>query len=441
LILASSPAAEPFPLAIPVLSDFEQPSASAGLPSEATDTEMDAETSPGALVPEQIDEAISDSTVDDKIPDISPKPVALQGPAPQKRARLPAWVWFAAAAVLILLVVGLYWVFVGGRNGDQHPSQLQGGTLIVGGECRSEDVLCVGLVTGVGEIDDKSFNQSAWEGVQQTASELGAQVAFIETKDALDFAENIAQFGDEGYDVIVTVGFEMTEATAKAAQEYPDTNFVGVDQFHPESIDNLATLIFDESKAGFLAGALAAILTESNTVAAVLGTDLVPQIKAFKEGFESGAMYVSPDINLILTYHPGAVDAAFTDPEWGANTARQALDQGADVIFAAAGQTGNSALIETAAAKGALCIGAATDQWQTFPEARPCLVSSAMKLVTPGVFDMIKMSTEGEFPTGQFAGEVSLAPFRNLSDIVAQDVSAKIAEIEARIQDGTIRID
>ena len=108
--------------------------------------------------------------------------------------------------------------------------------------------------------------------------------------------------------------------------------------------------IFNEDKSGFLAGALAAMLTETDTIAAVLGTDLVPPVVAFKEGYEGGARYINPDINLISTFHPGGMDVAFTDPEWGASTAKQALDQGADVIFGAGGKTGNGALIEIAGA-------------------------------------------------------------------------------------------
>ena len=107
-----------------------------------------------------------------------------------------------------------------------------------------EGVFCVGLVTDVGEIDDKSFNQSAWEGVQARRSALGAKVDFIETSDAKDYGANIALFADNGYDIIVTVGFALGEATAEAAAKYPDIDFIGVDQFQGETIDNLSGLDF-----------------------------------------------------------------------------------------------------------------------------------------------------------------------------------------------------
>ncbi len=313
-------------------------------------------------------------------------------------------------------------------------------------DCASADVFCVGLITDVGEIDDKSFNQSAWEGVQRAEAELGAKIDFIETQDAKDYATNIGLFASNGYDVIVTVGFAMGEATAVAAAEYPDIDFIGVDQFQAWQFDedtandvpNLAGLIFNEDKAGFLAGALAAMLSESGTIGAVLGTDLVPPVVAFKEGYEGGARYINPDINLISTYHPGGLDVAFTDPEWGASTARQALDQGADVIFGAGGKTGNGALIEVAGQEGAFCIGVDTDQWETVPEAHACLVSSAMKLITPGVFDLVKASQDGSFPAGNFFGTVGLAPFHDFDAQISQEIKDQLAEIDAGLQDGSI---
>lgn len=306
-------------------------------------------------------------------------------------------------------------------------------------DCSQADVLCVGLVTDVGEVDDKSFNQSAWEGVQRAEKELGAIVKFVETKDAKDYAANIKLFADEKYDVVVTVGFALGEATATAAKQYPDIKFIGVDQFQGETIPNLAGLIFAEDKAGFLAGALAAMMTKTNTIGAVLGTNLVPPVVAFKEGYEKGALYINPNIKLISTYHPGGMDVAFTDPEWGATTAKQAMDQGADVIFGAGGKTGNGALIEVATKQGSVfCIGVDTDQWETVPEAHPCLISSAMKLITPGVFDLIKKAKDGQFPGGNYVGDVGLAPFHDFDAQVPQAVKTRLNEIDTALRNGTL---
>lgn len=305
-------------------------------------------------------------------------------------------------------------------------------------DCSSDTLFCVGLVTDVGQIDDKSFNQSAWEGVKQAEAELGAKIDFIETRDAKDYAQNMALFAEQNYDVIVTVGFALGEATAEAAQQYPDINFIGVDQFQGAPISNLAGLIFNEDKAGYLAGVLAASLSETGTIAGVFGTDLVPPVVAFKVGYENGAAATNPDINIISTFHPGGLDVAFTDPEWGATTAKQAMDQGADVVFGAGGITGNGALIEVAGTAGSYCIGVDSDQWDTVPEAQPCLVSSAMKLITPGVLGLVKSSMDGSFPSGNFIGEVGLADYHDFSDKIPQDVKDTVAAIDAGLRDGSI---
>ncbi len=301
--------------------------------------------------------------------------------------------------------------------------------------------LQVGLVTDVGRVNDRSFNQSAWEGVQNYAATVGLSeddVRYVETQSPTDYADNIQQFVDAGYQLIVTVGFALGEATIVAATENPDIYFIGVDQFQAETLPNLIGLVFHEDQSGFLAGALAAHLSESGTIAAVLGTDLVPPVVAFKEGYEAGANYINSDINIISSYHPGELSQAFTDPEWGAATARQAIDQGADVIFGAGGQTGNGALQEVATEEGLFCIGVDSDQWETLPAAHPCLVSSAMKLITPGVEELIGTVADGTFAGGNFFGGAGLAPFHDFEDVVPQEVKDSLAEIDAGLKDGSI---
>jgi basic membrane protein A len=310
-------------------------------------------------------------------------------------------------------------------------------------DCTANDLsgLQIGLVTDVGQINDKSFNQSSWEGVL-AAEACGAQVDYIETQDPVDYADNIAEFAEQDYNVIVTVGFALGTATAEAAATYPDITFIGVDQFQGEALPNVIGLVFHEDHSGFLAGVLAARLTQSGTIAAVLGTDQVPPVVAFKEGYEAGARYVNPDINLISTYHPGAIDQAFVDPEWGATTARQALDQGADVVFGAGGKTGNGALIEVANAAASgnppYCIGVDSDQWETVPEAHPCLVSSAMKLLDSGVATIITQIAAGTAVPGNFFGEAGLAPFHDFADAVPADVQAELETVAAGLADGSI---
>lgn len=303
----------------------------------------------------------------------------------------------------------------------------------------------IGLVTDVGRVNDRSFNQSAWEGVEQAAETLGIpeeNIRYIETQAPTDYADNIQQFVDAGYDVIVTVGFALADATVEAATNNPDIYFIGVDQFQGDVLPNLAGLIFSEDKSGFLAGVLAAELSETGTIASVLGTDLVPPVVAFGTGYENGARHANPDINVITTYHPGGLDIAFVDPEWGAATAAQALDQGADVVFGAGGLTGNGALQEVASRvtedSQLYCIGVDTDQWETVPAAHPCLVSSAMKLITPGVVELVRLASIGEFPGGNYVGEVSLAPFHDFEETIPQELKDLLDTIRAGLEDGSI---
>jgi basic membrane protein A len=305
----------------------------------------------------------------------------------------------------------------------------------------------IGLVTDVGRVNDRSFNQSAWDGVVQAGTALGLTEGegfkYIETQDAKEYADNIQQFVDAGYNVIVTVGFALGEATTTAAAANPDVFFIGVDQFQAETVPNVAGLIFPEDQAGFLAGALAAQLSQTGKIAAVLGTDLVPPVVAFGTGYTNGAKFINPDIEVISTFHPGEISQAFVDPEWGAATARQAIDQGADVVFGAGGQTGNGALQETAAAVTAggtlYCIGVDTDQWETLPAAHPCLVSSAVKEITPSVMQLIAdFAADGTKHEGNFVGSAGLASFHDFEDQVSQEIKDKLAEISAGFVDGSV---
>ncbi|MGB3217417.1 MAG: BMP family ABC transporter substrate-binding protein, partial [Anaerolineae bacterium] len=300
----------------------------------------------------------------------------------------------------------------------------------------------IGLVTDVGRVNDRSFNQSAWDGAQQAAKELGvadADVKYVETQDSKDYADNIQQFVDNGYNVIITVGFALGDATTTAAKANPGINFVGVDQFQGATLPNLTGLIFHEDQSGYLAGALAASLTKTGTIAAVLGTDLIPPVVAFKEGYEAGAKAIKPDIKILSTYHPGEISQAFVDPEWGAATAKQAIDQGADVVFGAGGQTGNGALQEVATHAGLYCIGVDTDQWETVPAAQPCLVSSAMKLITPGVVDLVKMAKDAKFPGGNYFGGSGLAAFHDFDAKLPKDLKDKLTQLKADLDSGKVK--
>jgi basic membrane protein A len=307
--------------------------------------------------------------------------------------------------------------------------------------CASKEVFCVGLVTDFGKLNDKSFNQSAWEGMQRAHAELGANIEYIETADPKDYAKNIATFGEAGYDVIVTVGFNLGKATDAAAALYPDVDFIGVDQFQSEPIEGVAGLNFPEDQAGFLVGALAAMMSKSNKIGAVCGPDTVPPVWRFGEGYRAGAEYVDrllgTTTEVFVEYHDND-DKAFLDPEWGETTARSMLNDGADVVFGCGGITGNAAIIAAAQA-GAYSIGVDTDQYWTVFEAAPRMLSSALKLIAPGVFDLIKLSKEGAFPSGNYFGEAGYAPYHDLDNEVPTEVKQTMEEINAGLLDRSIK--
>jgi basic membrane protein A len=307
--------------------------------------------------------------------------------------------------------------------------------------CASEKVFCVGLVTDIGKVNDRSFNQSAWEGVQQAAKELGATINYIETADPKDRAKNIAVFGDANYDVIVTVGFDLSDDTIAAAAKYPNTNFIGVDQLQAETVKGVAGLNFPEDQAGFLVGSLAALMSKSHQIGAVCGPDTVPAVWRFGEGYKAGAAYIDQLKDMTTTvsvaYHPDD-DKAFIDPEWGADTAKTMVSQGADIIFGCGSVTGNGAIIAAAQAD-AYAIGVDADQYWTLPDAAPRMLTSATKLITPGVFDLIRLARDGKFPSGNFFGNVGYAPFHDLDNQVPADVKDQMEKINAGLLDGSIK--
>lgn len=342
----------------------------------------------------------------------------------------------AAAAALVLAACG------GSSDGGDSSSSGGGGG---GGEgdCPGADAFCIGLVTDTGKVDDKSFNQSAWEGALEAAAATGGYAKYVETVDPKDYENNINQFVQGGYDVIITVGFLMGEATVAAAQANTGVAFIGVDQFQGEAIPNLTGLVFNEDKAGYAAGYLAGLMTKTNKIGAVLGTDTVPPVVLFGEGYKAGALAANPAVDVTLVYHEP--NNAFNDPEWGAAESQKQLEQGADIIFGAGGNTGNGALIEIAKAPGAgesiFCIGVDTDQYNTVPQAAKCLLTSAEKKLTLGTKDLVVLAKDGKAPGGNFFGLTGLAPYHDTEAAVPDDVKKKVEEVIAGLDAGTIATD
>jgi len=301
--------------------------------------------------------------------------------------------------------------------------------------------LRVGLVTDVGKVNDGTFNEFAYKGMMQAVEEFGLESAFIETLAPTDYEKNITQFAEEDYDVIITVGFMLTDATRLLAPDYPDITFAGVDQFQADTIENVMGMLFSEDQSGFLAGALAGLMTESKVVGIVCGMEIPPVIK-FRLGYENGVHHVCPDCTVLGLY----IDS-FTDPARGKEAALSQMAEGADVIFGAGGPTGTGGIV-AAAAEGVWVIGVDQDEYLTSfgrgsVEGHEYLLSSAMKRVDVSVYTAIKNVVEGTFQGGNAffvaANEgVGLAPFHDAEGSIPLLVKDKLTDIFKGLADGTI---
>jgi basic membrane protein A and related proteins len=322
------------------------------------------------------------------------------------------------------------------------------GCLPKSADCKQPNVFCVGLVTDVGGHADHAYNQAAWDGIQQAKrSGVASWVASIDTVDARDYEENMRVFGEAGYDVIVTVGSAMADATRSAAGAYPSTYFIGVDQDQSATQNfspNLTGLVFAEDQIGFLAGALAALMSKTGQIGAVCASDGLPSIKRYGDGFLAGAANIGPDVIATVVYHNDvALDQSFDDPDWGAAQANSLVDSGADIIFGVGGSTGNNAII-AAVARGAYAIGADNDQYYALPVAAPHLYASILKMIAPGLAQLIETAKGAQagnsvFPTGNFIGQVGLSPYHDLDPSIPDEIKTRMTELNQGLISGAIQ--
>jgi basic membrane protein A and related proteins len=317
--------------------------------------------------------------------------------------------------------------------------------------------LKIGLVTDTGGVNDKSFNQSAWAGVQKAQKDLGYDAKFIESKQTTDYEKNIDTFATQGYDVIVTVGFLMGDATAAKAKQYPKIKFAIIDNAYfptkgstacPETVKdcyndgglkNVTSLMFEEDEVGFLAGVLAAGMSKTGTICTVSGME-IPPVERYVIGFQAGAQWQKAGTKALNVYIP-----SFVDPATGKSTAVSMIGQGCDVIFGVGGNTGNGGLL--AAKEGNLmAIGVDVDQYQTYAEVQSALISSAMKNVDVAVFNYLKSINDKTDKAGALTanltnGGVGLAPFHDWDSKIPADLKTKIQQATDGIKSGTIKID
>jgi basic membrane protein A and related proteins len=316
--------------------------------------------------------------------------------------------------------------------------------------------LKVGLVTDVGGLDDKSFNAASWSGAQAGASAIGGTAQNIVTKAPADYAANIQTFVDQKYDIIVTVGFAIGDATLKAAQANPKIKFIGVDQFicvPKDAADktcagtipaNYQGLIFKEQQAGYLVGVLAASLSKTGVIGAVGGINTVPPVVAYIKGYENGAKSVNPSITVLEQYVSTDISKAFTDPTTGKSIAAQMIGQKADFIFQVAGGSGAGALEAACAATGVYGIGVDVDQAPAFPNLK-CVLTSAEKHLSQAVSAAIQRVKAGTDKGANVVNDASSDPvgigvsdFHDLKSVVSADVQKKIDDALAGMKAGTV---
>ena len=298
-------------------------------------------------------------------------------------------------------------------------------------------MFCAGLVTDFGSIND-GINQEAWLGLQDAQEEhLVDRIDAIETIDVRDRAKNISTFAEDGYDVIITVGASISGETVAAAQKYPNLLFIGVEQPQDQKLSNLTGLVFHEDRSGFLAGALAALTTQTNRGAALCEAKFIDPMRRYCDGFQAGVMYINPDVNVTVSFREGSQENLFNDADWGRATALRVINEGADVLFAAGGGTADAAL-ETAAQQGVYAIGAETDPYVRMTDIRPWLITSAINDIRTGIRELMGLTRDGKLPSGNFFGQTRLAPFHEWERQIPQSSKDRLNLIDKGLEDGSI---
>ena len=288
----------------------------------------------------------------------------------------------------------------------------------------------IGMVTDVGGVNDGSFNQSAWEGLQRAAENFGCEVKYIESKGDADFVPNIESFLDEDYDLIICTGYVMADAVRDAAELNPDQKFEIVDDASNADLDNVTCMMFEQEQASYLVGLAAGYTTESNVVGFVVG-QANETMNSFGYGYCAGVLDANPDAT-ILQYNANS----FGDASAGKTAVNTMVTKGADVVFHAAGGTGLG-VIDGCKENGIWAIGVDSDQSPLAPET---ILTSALKRVDNACYDATKKAILGTLEGGVAtydlaAGGVDIAP---TTDNLSKDVLEKIEDAKKDIIAGDL---
>ena len=288
----------------------------------------------------------------------------------------------------------------------------------------------IGMVTDVGGVNDGSFNQSAWEGLQRAGEAFGCEVKYIESKGDADYVPNIESFLDEDYDLIVCVGYMMADAVRDAAELYPDQKFAIIDDASNADLDNVTCMMFEQEQASYLVGLAAGYTTESNIVGFVTGA-ANETMNSFGYGYCAGVLDANPDAT-ILQYNANN----FGDASGGKTAVNTMVTKGADVVVHAAGGTGIG-VIDGCKENKIWAIGVDSDQSPLAPET---ILTSALKRVDNACYDATKKTILGTLEGGVetydlAAGGVDIAP---TTDNLSKDVLEKIEKAKKDIIAGDL---
>lgn len=292
--------------------------------------------------------------------------------------------------------------------------------------------LKIGLVTDLGGVEDQSFNQSAWEGLQRAAKDLGVEVNYLPSSTDADYAPNIETFIDEDYDLIISVGFLLADATRAAAEANPDVKFAIIDDATCADLDNVACLTFKVEQATYLVGYVAGMMTEKDNIGFVLGM-ASDTMHPFGYGYFAGAIDANPDIKCQM-----ANANNFGDPATGSTLTTNFVTNGADIVFHAAGATGTGVISECQA-KGIMAIGVDSDQSYLAPET---VITSAMKRVDNAVYSTVEALVNGTYEGGLSVfdinnGGVDIAPTQ---DLLTDEVIAAVEDVKVKLESGEITV-
>ncbi len=347
------------------------------------------------------------------------------------------WVKFAAA----VLAVGLVGAMIAGCSG--------GSTSDSGSTTEPQTTVKAAMVTDIGGLGDKSFNDLSAAGLEKASQELGVDIKVVESKAPTDYESNLTQLANAGYNPIFAVGFLMTDTVTKVATTTPDVTYGGIDEFFDPTIPNVVGITFKEAEAGYLAGVLAASLTSQPAVDPRINDKLIigfvggmeiPPVQAYQAGYIAGAKATNPAVEVKSIY-----TGSFTDQQKGFEAGKALIEQGADIVFAAAGQTG----LGTAKAcqeNKALFIGVDSDQFLTIPAIGDTIITSAVKKIDVAVFETIKKAVDGTLKGGvnEALGikedAVGLAPYHDWDAKVPAETKKQVDDAKAAIADGTVTV-